>query len=85
MLIDNRNEIEEVDQWKAQQVDAQWSSDESNPMTPAKPPQLVVQSLSVEALHNVVLSNNHQILLVYNEISIMYGQHTTTMLTSTLV
>ena len=66
-------EKEEVAQWKAHQADAQRSPEESTP-APSKSPQLVVQQFSMEALHNVMLANNNQILCVYDEMSIMYGQ-----------
>lgn len=36
-------------------------------------PQLVVQQFSIEALHHIMLKNNHQILGMYDEMSIMYG------------
>ena len=65
-------EKEEVAQWKAQQADAQQSPEERTP-GPSKPPQLVVQQFLMEALH-VMLANNYQILGVYDEMSIMYGQ-----------
>ena len=61
-------------EWKAQQVAAEQSHEENAPGS-SKPPQLVVQQqFSMEALHNVMLVNNHQILGVYDEMSITYGQ-----------
>ena len=39
-----------------------------------EPPQLVVQQFSMEALHNVMLRNGSQILGLYDEMSVMYGQ-----------
>ena len=36
-------------------------------------PQLVVQQFSMEALHHM-LKNYHQILGMYDETSVMYGQ-----------
>ena len=60
-------------EWKAQQVAAEQSDEEHAPGS-SKPPQLVVQQFSMEALHNVMLTSNHQILGVYKEMSIMYGQ-----------
>ena len=37
-------------------------------------PQLVVQQFSMEALHHIMLKNDHQILGMYDEMSVMYGQ-----------
>ena len=37
-------------------------------------PQLVVQQFSMEALHHTMLNNQSQILGMYDEMSIMYGQ-----------
>ena len=66
-------EKEEVAEWKAQPVAAE-QSDEENAPGSSKPSQLMVQQFSMEALHNVMLANNHQILGVYDEMAIMYGQ-----------
>lgn len=40
----------------------------------SEPPQLVVQQFSMEALHNIMVKNNSQILGMYDEMSVMYGQ-----------
>ena len=40
----------------------------------SEPPQLTVQQFSMEALHNVMLQNSSQILALYDEMSVMYGQ-----------
>ena len=37
-------------------------------------PQLVVQQFSMEALHHIMARNNSQILGMYDEMSVMYGQ-----------
>ena len=37
-------------------------------------PQYIVQQFSMEALHHVMMKNNSQILGMYDEMSIMYGQ-----------
>lgn len=39
-----------------------------------EPPQLVVQQFSMEALHHIMMANNCQILGMYDEMSVMYGQ-----------
>ena len=39
-----------------------------------EPPQLVVQQFSMEALHNIMLRNGSQMLGLYDEMSVMYGQ-----------
>ena len=57
-------------EWKAEQIATEQSHEENAPGSP----QLVVQQFSMEeALHNVMLANNHQIIGVYDEMS-MYGQ-----------
>ena len=38
------------------------------------PPQLVVQQFSMEALHQVMMRNGNQVLGLYDEMSVMYGQ-----------
>ena len=63
-------EKEEVAEWKAKN-EAERETNESETCNQGKPPQLVVQQVSMEALHNIMLSNNHQVL---DEMSIMYGQ-----------
>ena len=40
----------------------------------SEPPQLVVQQFSMEALHHIMMANNCQILGMYDEMSVMYGQ-----------
>lgn len=40
----------------------------------SEPPQLVVQQFSMEALHQIMMRNNCQILGMYDEMSVMYGQ-----------
>ena len=40
----------------------------------SEPPQLVVQQFSMEALHHIMMANNSQILGLYDEMSVMYGQ-----------
>ena len=37
-------------------------------------PQLVVQQFSMEALHHTMINNNCQILAMFDEMSVMYGQ-----------
>ena len=44
------------------------------PADQSEPPQLVVQQFSMEALHHIMMSNNCQILGMYDEMSVMYGQ-----------
>lgn len=39
-----------------------------------EPPQFVVQQFSMEALHHIMINNGCQILGMYDEMSIMYGQ-----------
>jgi len=39
-----------------------------------KRPQLVVQHFSMEALHRIMMGNGNQMLGLYDEMSIMYGQ-----------
>ena len=39
-----------------------------------EPPQLVVQQFSMEALHHIMLQNNSQMLGLYDEMTVMYGQ-----------
>ena len=40
----------------------------------SEPPRLVVQQFSMEALHHVMLLNNSQMLVLNDEMSVMYGQ-----------
>ncbi len=40
----------------------------------SEPPQLIVQQFSMEALHIIMSKNNSQILAMYDEMSVMYGQ-----------
>ena len=49
-------------------------SSDSEPAEQSEPPQLVVQQFSMEALHHIMLTNNCQILGMYDEMSVMYGQ-----------
>ena len=60
-------EKEKVEQWK---VANEGSGDPST----QDQPQLVVQQFSMEALHHIMLKNSHQILGMYDEMSVMYGQ-----------
>ena len=45
----------------------------NEPAEQSEPPQLVIQQFSMEALHHI-MSNNCQILGMYDEMSVMYGQ-----------
>ena len=40
----------------------------------SEPSELVVQKFSMEALHQIIMGNNCQILGLYDEMSVMYGQ-----------
>ncbi len=40
----------------------------------SEPPQLVVQQFSMEALHHIMLHNKSQMLGLYDEMTVMYGQ-----------
>ena len=48
----------------------EWSGD----LSTQDQPQLVVQQFSMEALHHIMLKNNHQLLGMYDEMSVTYGQ-----------
>ena len=52
---------------------SEWAS-ERRQADDIEPPQLVVQQSSMEALHNIMLRNGSQILGLYDEMSVMYGQ-----------
>ena len=39
-----------------------------------EPPQLVVQQFSMEALHHMMTQNKSQMLGLYDEMTVMYGQ-----------
>ena len=39
-----------------------------------EPPQLVVQQFSMEALHHIMTQNKSQMLGLYDEMTVMYGQ-----------
>lgn len=49
-------------------------AESEEPAEQSEPPQLVVQQFSMEALHHIMMSNNSQILGMYDEMSVMYGQ-----------
>ena len=52
---------------------SEWAS-ERRQADDVEPPQLVVQQFSMEALHNIMLRNGSQMLGLYDEMSVMYGQ-----------
>ena len=52
---------------------SEWAS-ERRQADDIEPSQLVVQQFSMEALHNIMLRNGSQMLGLYDEMSIMYGQ-----------
>ena len=43
-------------------------------MSAQEQPQLVVQQFSMEAIHHIMLKYHNQILGMYDEMSVMYGQ-----------
>ena len=49
-------------------------AESKEPAEQSEPPQLVVQQFSMEALHHIMMSNNCQILGMYDEMSVLYGQ-----------
>ena len=49
-------------------------AESEEPDQQSEPPQLVVQQFSMEALHQIMMNNNCQILGMYDEMSVMYGQ-----------
>ena len=49
-------------------------ADDEESAEQSEPPQLVVQQFSMEALHHIMMENNCQILGMYDEMSVMYGQ-----------
>ena len=61
-------EKEEVKFWKENLQTSEEPADQN------EPPQLVVQQFSMEALHHIMMSNECQILGMYDEMSVMYGQ-----------
>ena len=56
-----------MEQWKVE-------NEGSGDLSTQDQPQLVVQQFSMEALHHIMLKNSHQILVMYNEMSVMYSQ-----------
>ena len=61
--------MDEIKKWNETKSLSDGDTTEQN-----EPPQLVVQQFSMEALHNIMAKNNSQILGMYDEMSVMYGQ-----------